>query len=121
MKKIKGCIDPECIAKKKKLVYAADDYYCSKCGEPIFYVCRWCRKPLKEGDGAFCADCQARMDARRQQAKDTALKTGSTVKNAATKAFGFVTENGRKFYEAAILGAEEEEDVPEYSPDEGEE
>jgi hypothetical protein len=115
MKKIKGCINPECIAKRKKLTYAADDYYCSKCGEPIFYVCRWCRKPLEEGDGAFCADCQAKMDARKQQVKDTALKTGSTVKNAATKAFGFLSENGKKFYEAAILGADEDDDVEEYT------
>ena len=113
MKKIKGCINPDCIAKKKKITYAQDDYYCSKCGEPIFYVCRWCRKPLEEGDGAFCADCQAKMDARKQQVKDTASKAGSTVKDAALKTFGFITEGGKKFYETAILGTEDEDEEEE--------
>ncbi|MBQ7703112.1 MAG: hypothetical protein IJT40_01925 [Firmicutes bacterium] len=110
MKKIKGCINPGCIAKKKKITYALDDYYCSKCGEPVYYVCRWCRKPLEEGDGAFCADCQAKMDARKQQVKDSVFKVGSTAKDAATKTFGFITEGSKKLYETAILGVDEEEE-----------
>jgi hypothetical protein len=45
--------------------------------------------------------------------KDTAIKTGTTVKNAATKDLGFLSESSKKFYETAILGTEDEEDEEE--------
>ena len=55
---IKGCINEECIANKKKMKYKKDDVYCPKCGSKLVHVCKKCYRPI-EGDKKLCMRCEA--------------------------------------------------------------
>ncbi len=48
MKKIKGCLQDNCIALKKKIVYKVDDNFCTKCGKSLYIVCKRCKKTVIE-------------------------------------------------------------------------
>lgn len=73
MKKIKGCLQDDCIAKKKKIVYRLDDNFCSKCGKSLYTICKKCKKTVIEEDApsALCIRCQAEVDDKRQKRKET--------------------------------------------------
>lgn len=81
MKKIKGCLQDDCIALKKKIVYRMDDNFCSKCGKPLYIVCKRCRETVIEekAESALCMRCQAEVEDKKQKRKDNAKKAGKTA------------------------------------------
>lgn len=81
MKKIKGCLQDDCIALKKKIVYRMDDNFCSKCGKSLYIVCKRCRKTVIEekAESALCMRCQAEVEDKKQKRKDNAKKAGDAA------------------------------------------
>lgn len=86
MKKIKGCLQDDCIALKKKIVYRMDDNYCSKCGKSLYIVCKRCRKTVidEKAESALCMRCQAEVEDKKQKRKDNAKKVGKATMGVAT-------------------------------------
>ena len=81
MKKNKGCLQDDCIALKKKIVYRMDDIFCSKCGKSLYIVCKRCRKTVIEekAESALCMRCQAEVEDKKQKRKDNAKKAVDTT------------------------------------------
>lgn len=77
MKAFKGCVNPDCVAYKKKH-YKEDDDYCTKCGEKLYYVCADCWKQIETNAERYCIPCKAiradRRDQRTEKAKETSKK-----------------------------------------------
>lgn len=81
MGRVKGCTNEKCVAFKKKITYKETEEYCSKCGQPLSYVCKKCYTPL-EDKGKYCAIHQAEKDDKADQAKKVALGVGGAVLSA---------------------------------------
>lgn len=64
MPKIKGCVNKQCEAYKKKITYKKTEDYCSKCGGRLVYVCKKCYKPIGEKD-KLCVRHQAEQDDKK--------------------------------------------------------
>lgn len=81
MKKIKGCLQEDCVALKKKIVYRMDDNFCSKCGKSLYIVCKRCRQTVIEekATSVLCMRCQAAVDDKKQKRKDNAKKASETA------------------------------------------
>lgn len=54
----KGCLNDDCIAKEKKMRFKAENDYCPRCGQTLFYVCRRCRMQLADGASEYCIRCK---------------------------------------------------------------
>lgn len=85
MSRVKGCVNEECVVFKKKITYKESEKYCSKCGNPLSYVCKKCYTPLDE-QGTYCVFHQAEKDDRKDKSKQfaigilgTALSTGAII------------------------------------------
>ncbi len=78
MARVKGCINEECTAFKKKITYGESEGYCSKCGNPIVYVCKKCYTPLDE-KGKYCAFHQAEREDKKVHAKKVIVEVGGTI------------------------------------------
>lgn len=108
MKAFKGCTNDECIA-YKKVHYKQSDYYCSKCGDSLSYVCADCWHPLEDNHTKYCNDCKKKRDEKARERKqkvadggkafvDGAVKVGvgAVAIAGALKDVGNAVENGAK-------------------------
>lgn len=71
MAKVKGCINESCIAHAKKHHYKASDEFCSKCGQPLSFVCKSCYTPIEESQ-SLCVLCEAKKKDRNGKIIGTA-------------------------------------------------
>lgn len=79
MGKIKGCVNESCEAHNKKITNKESETFCSRCGNPLFYVCKNCYTQLTDDSGKYCVRCLAKHDDRKDKAKKIATGVGSGV------------------------------------------
>lgn len=79
MKKIKACLNDKCKGKEKKITYKADDTFCTKCGNELFFVCKKCKTTRidENADSNLCIRCQAEKEDKNEKMKDGAKKFGT--------------------------------------------
>jgi len=109
MGKIKGCVNGNCVACKKKTVFKEPDAYCPKCGNKLAYVCSRCHTPLDDEVEKYCVRCLADKMDQKEHARNLA---GAIVGGAATLGIAAVTKgkdivkfaatNGKKVAEIAV-------------------
>lgn len=78
MAKIKGCTNSRCVAHTKKITYKKSEDFCSKCGQPLSFVCKSCYTPIEESQKR-CVMCQAKVDDRNDKIKEVAGQAGVAV------------------------------------------
>lgn len=78
MPKIKGCVNKQCEAYKKKVTYKKNEEYCSKCGHRLVYVCKKCYKPISEKN-KYCIIHQAEQDDEKAKRKKVIVGVGGAV------------------------------------------
>ena len=88
MAKVKGCTNSRCVAHTKKITYKKSEDFCSKCGQPLSFVCKSCYTPIEESQKR-CVMCQAKVDDRNDKIKEVAGQAG-------VAALGLVTLVGTK-------------------------
>ena len=81
MKAFKGCVNPECVAYKKKH-YKNEDDYCTKCGEKLYYVCADCWKQLESNKERYCITCKAIRDDKKDQRTEKTIEAAKKVGGA---------------------------------------
>ena len=92
-KRIKGCPNANCPEHVNKK-YAADDYFCKKCGMPLIYVCAICHKEIEDIYGhRLCMDCEAAQKDDGGKIAHAAKNAGKEVKKKAIKGAVKVKEN----------------------------
>ena len=72
MAKIKGCLNADCIEYSKRTKFKEADFYCSKCGNKLVYVCPSCYKELVDRNNKFCDDCTKKKNDAKEKRKETA-------------------------------------------------
>lgn len=97
MGKIKGCSNETCEAHNKKSQYKESETFCSKCGNPLVFVCKGCYTQLSHGNYKYCVRCNAKHEDRKDRAKRIvagagagALAVGGVVLTIGKKTFEFV-------------------------------
>lgn len=84
-KRVKGCPNSDCENHIKKLRFKTTDEYCSKCGEPLVFVCKKCFSEIQDSgpEHTKCTHCMEEAQAKKEQyidkAKDIAKKAGGAV------------------------------------------
>lgn len=78
-KAFKGCTNRDCEAYNKRTRYKASDLYCSKCGQPLSYVCARCWKVMPDNSKGYCLACIAELEVKRKNLKSNIV---GGVKNA---------------------------------------
>ena len=86
MAEVKGCTNSRCVAHTKKITYKKSEDFCSKCGQPLSFVCKSCYTPIEESQ-KLCVMCQAKVDDRNDKIKDGVLKVGGTAVGVFTLAY----------------------------------
>ena len=81
MAKVKGCLNKDCIEYSKRTKFKEADFYCSKCGSKLVYVCPSCYKELVDRNDKFCGDCTK----KKNEAKEKRLNGAKAVAVAAVK------------------------------------
>lgn len=76
MRKIKGCGNESCEAHKKKIIYKEAETFCSRCGNPLVYVCKDCYTQLPDDVEKYCVRCLAKHEDRKEKAKKVAAGVG---------------------------------------------
>ncbi len=76
MKVIKGCVNQSCEAKKKQIKYKSSEMYCSKCGQPLSYVCKKCYTVLPDASNAYCFRHSEEKKDQKDKVKKGAGKAG---------------------------------------------
>lgn len=100
IKAIKGCLNEDCIAFQKRINFKANDKFCSKCGQPLFFVCKDCRMKLDNGTKKYCIRCENKhKDDSEQLGKVVLKKIGAGAKVVKDAAI----ETGKKA-EEVVLG-----------------
>ena len=61
--------------------FKENDFYCSKCGNKLVYVCPSCYKELVDRNDKFCGDCTK----KKNEAKEKRLNGAKVVAVAAVK------------------------------------
>ena len=80
----KGCVNEDCIAREKRILYKNSDTFCSKCGEPLFYVCKSCGMQLPDNKNRFCIRCTVKRQDFMDRPFDSVVeKIEDIVNNAA--------------------------------------
>lgn len=79
MGKIKGCGNESCEAYKKKLTYNESEAFCSKCGNPLVYVCKDCYTQLPVDTDKYCVRCAAKHEDRKDKAKKVMVSVGGVA------------------------------------------
>lgn len=84
-RRIKGCPNEACECHMKKK-YKADDQYCTKCGEPLIFVCAKCFCEIEDlgHKHIICKACEAKNQERKEHIKNI-------VKTKGAKAIGVAT------------------------------
>lgn len=78
MSKVKGCINNRCVANKKKIRYPESEKFCSKCGQPLSYVCKKCYTPIESSE-KYCVIHQAEKDDHADKMKKKLLCVGPSI------------------------------------------
>lgn len=78
MARVKGCTNAKCVANKKKITYKETEDFCSKCGNPLTYVCKKCYTPIGKKD-KLCARHLAEKEDKKDKAKKTAGQAGGVA------------------------------------------
>ena len=91
MAKVKGCVNDNCVAHKKKITYKESEEFCSRCGQPLAYVCPQCYTPIGNGE-KYCVIHQAEKDDRIDKTKKIAAGVGGGVLAVG----GFVLTKGKE-------------------------
>ena len=78
MAKVKGCTNNHCVAHTKKITYKKSEDFCSKCGQPLSFVCKSCYTPIEESQKR-CVMCQAKVDDRNDKIKDGIVKASTAA------------------------------------------
>lgn len=78
MAKVKGCINESCTAHAKKYHYKASDEFCSKCGQPLSFVCKSCYTPIEESQ-SLCVLCEAKKKDRNGKIIGAAKAAGGAA------------------------------------------
>ena len=63
---VKGCVNEDCVACRKKTHFKKTDDFCPKCGKPLFFVCADCHTQLP-GDKKYCIVCVAEQKDKRDK------------------------------------------------------
>ena len=79
MAKVKGCLNADCIEYSKRTKFKENDFYCSKCGNKLVYVCPSCYKELVDRNDKFCGDCTK----KKKEAKEKRLNGVKAVAEVA--------------------------------------
>lgn len=79
MGKIKGCANESCVANNKKITYKESETFCSRCGNPLFFICKDCHTQLPGDSQKYCVRCLAEHEDRKDKAKKFAAGVGSGV------------------------------------------
>ncbi|MPM37614.1 hypothetical protein SDC9_84232 [bioreactor metagenome] len=79
MGKIKGCVNASCEAHNKKITYKESETFCSRCGNPLFYVCKDCYTQLPDDSEKYCIRCLAKHEDSKDKVKKIAASVGSGV------------------------------------------
>ncbi len=77
MKAFKGCVNEKCIGFQKKIHYKDSDYFCSKCGERLCYVCADCWCVLDDNHNKYCIRCENIRKDKRDQRVDKVKQVGA--------------------------------------------
>ncbi|HOZ37509.1 MAG TPA: hypothetical protein PLH64_02055 [Anaerolineaceae bacterium] len=88
MKKIKGCVNESCEAHIKKLKFKESEIFCSKCGSPLFHVCKDCFFPLPEVNDKYCVRCHAKHEDTKVKAGKVKAGVGATIASVVALALG---------------------------------
>ena len=70
MAKVKGCLNADCIEYSKRTKFKENDFYCSKCGNKLVYVCPSCYKELDDRNDKFCDDCTKKKNDAKEKRKN---------------------------------------------------
>ena len=79
---VKGCTNITCAAYHKRITYKKSDDFCSKCGQPLTYVCKKCFSPVENMNDKYCVACAEEMAEKREQMKASAVKAGKVALKA---------------------------------------
>ena len=79
---VKGCTNITCGAYHKRIRYKKSDDFCSKCGQPLTYVCKNCFSPVENASDRYCVACSEEMAEKREQMKASAVKAGKVALKA---------------------------------------
>ena len=84
-RRIKSCPNEACECHMKKK-YKADDQYCTKCGEPLIFVCAKCFCEIEDlgYKHIICKACEAKAQERKERIKDTVKTKGAKAIGGAT-------------------------------------
>ena len=76
MKKVKGCINQDCKANKKKSLFDAKNNFCPLCGKELVFVCKKCYTQLADNTKKpYCVRCLA----EKKQDRENVAKAGVAV------------------------------------------
>ncbi len=78
MKAFKGCINLNCEA-YKKVKFKDNDKFCTKCGEPLSYVCANCWKVMADNTERYCTICEALREQKKKDIVDGAIDKAAAV------------------------------------------
>ena len=76
---MKGCTNITCAAYHKRTQFKKTDDFCSKCGQPLSYVCKKCHTPVDGASIKYCLSCAEEMAAKREMMKEKAVKAGKVA------------------------------------------
>lgn len=93
----KGCLNDECIANEKKMRFKAENNYCPRCGQPLYYVCGRCGMKLAVGSSKYCIRCENEIRDRIDRPGKTFVRA---MVSGLKSAGGFVVDAGQKVAKA---------------------
>ncbi|MPM21344.1 hypothetical protein SDC9_67788 [bioreactor metagenome] len=73
---VKGCVNEDCVACRKKTHFKKTDDFCPKCGKPLFFVCADCHTQLPGDEEKYCIVCVAEQKDKRDKRMAIAKKVG---------------------------------------------
>ncbi len=78
MKAFKGCTNLNCEA-YKKLKFKDNDKFCTKCGEPLSYVCADCWKVMADNTERYCTICGALREQKKKDLIDGTINKAAAI------------------------------------------
>jgi predicted amidophosphoribosyltransferase len=81
MNRMKGCVNSDCQAHGKRVLYKDSMNYCPQCGTPLEHVCKskGCYTFLDDSDETYCLHCLAEKEVRKGKAEKRVLAVGGSV------------------------------------------
>ena len=82
MKAKKGCVNRNCKAYTKKIIYKDEFDYCPLCSEKLEYVCADCWKVLEHDTYRYCEACKVKREQKREKTIEKVKAYGPAVVGA---------------------------------------